>query len=378
MSAPSLYYVDPNAGVDTTGGSAGTISAPWKTVQYALNHITRNTTSGDQINIKAGAADVLGATLSLVTYGTPNGTAPLIFRGYTSAAGDGGFGDIDGGAGNFSLLAAGTVAGIYFADLKLHNTGTARILTWGGGNGGGIYRCELYDSTGGGIGINNPSIPVFVFGCYFHDITGSAIDNGTGAQAVGFQVYFCTFKNGATRKFTDTIYCGIGAGPIQFNIFNLDGSSNGVRIIRGGVVAMFNDFYANGGTGAGLISNEGTNDYHVIVLNNYGEGFSGVSGKGFSTIAGSKQFLWGGNAAYNNATNFGLSGDKLLSLNSDLTLGASAFTNPAGGDFSVGTTLKALGLPTSFLGLSTNQYLDVGAGQRQETGGTSGPTYFSQ
>ena len=47
-----------------------------------------------------------------------------------------------------------------------------------------------------------------------------------------------------------------------------------------------------------------------------------------------------------------------------------AFTNAAGGDFSIGSTspAKATGYPGAFLGGSTG-YLDIGAVQRQEAGG---------
>ena len=82
------YYVDPGSGSDVTG--TGTVGSPWASVQHALDNITRDATNGDQINIKAGTADVLSSPLTLATYGTTSATAPLSFRGYTSAAEDGG------------------------------------------------------------------------------------------------------------------------------------------------------------------------------------------------------------------------------------------------------------------------------------------------
>lgn len=51
------------------------------------------------------------------------------------------------------------------------------------------------------------------------------------------------------------------------------------------------------------------------------------------------------------------------------------YTNAAGGDFSVGTNLKAKGFPGAFPsggGISTTGYLDIGAAQRQEAGGGGG------
>ena len=53
------YYVDPGSGSDVTG--TGTVGSPWASVQHALDNITRDATNGDQINIKAGTADVLSS-----------------------------------------------------------------------------------------------------------------------------------------------------------------------------------------------------------------------------------------------------------------------------------------------------------------------------
>lgn len=47
------------------------------------------------------------------------------------------------------------------------------------------------------------------------------------------------------------------------------------------------------------------------------------------------------------------------------------FTNPGAGDYSIGTNLKAKGFPGPFPGATTTGYLDIGAVQRQEAGGTT-------
>ena len=53
------------------------------------------------------------------------------------------------------------------------------------------------------------------------------------------------------------------------------------------------------------------------------------------------------------------------------------FTDAAGGDFSVGTAMKATGSPGAFPGSSTTGYLDVGAVQRQEPAGGGGAASFT-
>jgi hypothetical protein len=62
-----------------------------------------------------------------------------------------------------------------------------------------------------------------------------------------------------------------------------------------------------------------------------------------------------------------------------VSLSGDPFTNAAGGDFSLnntagrGAACRAAGIAGAFLGESTTSYLDIGAVQHQDTGGTSGP-----
>ena len=91
MAYPTHVYVDPSIAGDS---GTGTIGDPYGDLQYALNTVTRGT-DGNQFNIKAGTDEVLAASITTATYGTPSTSQPLIFRGYTSAANDGGQASID-------------------------------------------------------------------------------------------------------------------------------------------------------------------------------------------------------------------------------------------------------------------------------------------
>lgn len=74
----------------------------------------------------------------------------------------------------------------------------------------------------------------------------------------------------------------------------------------------------------------------------------------------------------NNGTSGGY--QNLTASANDLNLDPQ-YTNAAGGDFSIGTNLKAMGFPGVFQnigGITTTGYLDLGAAQRQETGGGGG------
>ena len=58
------YYVDPS--INANSGT-GTIGDPFGDLQYALDTVTRDSTNGDQFNIKAGTAEVLTGTLDFST-----------------------------------------------------------------------------------------------------------------------------------------------------------------------------------------------------------------------------------------------------------------------------------------------------------------------
>lgn len=356
MAAPTLYYVDPAIAANT---GAGTIGSPYGDLQYALNTVTRDATNGNQFNIKAGTDEVLTAALSLTTYGTPTTTAPLIFRGYTSAANDGGIGAISG-AGSFSIFASTTLDAVIFFDLKCYNTGSNVVIQ--GDDFVAIVNCEITGSSGGGLLLDASGL---VLGSIVHNTGGAGISIGSLSRIVG-----CFLKNGAA-DFTTAISCTAGSSIIEGNIISVDGASGGISAgTATGINHLIknNSVYSNGGTGTGLLF--GSNSRGHTVINNIIEGFSGVGGKGIDLPTGRGMFAYGNNKYYNSATNETLSGDIYSNLGNNDTLLASPFTNPAGDDFSVSAAVKAGAYPSSFRGTSTNNYLDVGAAQRQEpTGG---------
>lgn len=326
MSAPNLYYVDPNAGSDA-GGVTGAIGNPWKSVQHALNTITRDATNGDQINLKAGTSDILAAVLSLATYGSP--AAPLVFRGYTSAAGDGGVGVLDGNNLNNSIF-SGAQTYINFIDMRCTNTGSATVLNLSGGYCQ-IVRCEVDTSTGSGI--ISSGTAGHVIGNYVHDIGGNAGINAGGE--VAFNRFVCGSKN-------PTI--GITSGGIvAFNIVKVASASHGIDLDYG-AIAHNNSVWSNGGTGTG-ISDAGSSRYANRIFNNIIEGFSGSGGKGVRGNAGAgaaDMLMLGYNSFYNNATNVSNNEPVLFDLTaSDQTLSGSPFTNASGGDFSLNNTASA-------------------------------------
>lgn len=347
--AISNYYVDPVGGNDTTGD--GSIGTPWATVQKALDTITRNGTDGDQINVKAGGADVLSSALSLTTYGTSlSAAAPLIIRGYTSAANDGGIGQV---SGNSSVAVfSGTVSHFQIVDMSIingvdgfSNSGaTVKIINCSFTGNSGAYACRVGASS-------------MVERCYF---------SGNSSTA---DLYFSNSGGAAYHNYIAKSSGSYGiqtasGNAIVGNIVNLGGTGLlGIFCQGGTCFVMLNSVYnSTAGTSRGIYINANTNS---TVVNNIVEGFSGAGGDGIEIVNNSIIAVYGYNAYYNNTSSLTNGGKIDVNLGNDQSLGASPFTAPGSGNFSVGATVKALAWPSAFNTVSTSQYLDIGAAQIQ-------------
>ena len=334
MGVPTNYYVDPSLGSDTGDGSLGT---PWgrasgSVVQYALDTITRDSSNGDQINIKAGTDDVLSAALNLTTYGAPVYHSPLIFRGYTSAANDGGIGGISG-AGLYAINAfANSLTGIWWRDLHLHNCGSANVLFLH--NWSGCINCELDNSTGNGIQHATQGTQSIILNNNFHNIGGYGINITASGGCLIKGNYF---KN-ETNDFIAAIFLNHYQCTVENNIISVDSASDGILLGSSGFfnVIRANSILSSSGTGAGI---DVTPQQSTKVYENLVEGFSGSGGIGIAYHA-SEQQLGGNNAVYNCATTYSNQsaiiddlGD-IDSLYSDETLSESPFAKDGSDTFS--------------------------------------------
>lgn len=315
MGAPIKYFIDPAIAADT---GAGTLADPWGDIQFALNTATRNATHGDRMGVIGGTAELQTVALSLVTYGTPTFSAPLIFQGITAAGDDGdletgtGIGAINMQGNNASIIAAG--GGIFFRHMKLFNTGTAAVLNITTDQI--VMQCEITQSTGGGI-ISDNSERSTIVGNHVHDIGALGISRGG-------HVLFNYLKNDGTNDFTAAINAGANTAN---NIISIDGSSDGIRttnIIAGSIAN--NSILSGGGTGKGILT--GTDELIVgIIMNNLVEGFSGAGGVGITINSTSRNnAIYAGNAAFNNTTNYS-DGQKTeyLLVSDNETLSASPY-----------------------------------------------------
>ena len=327
MAQPTEIYVDPAIAGDS---GAGTIGDPFGDLEWAIEQTTFDTTNGTRVNIKAGTDEVLAADLSnaLADVGTtaawaPSEQAPCIFQGYTTTAGDGGKGGISGG-GSVSIFNAPTQDYVSFIDIHAHNTGANVILNLN--DGISLLRCEFDNSTADLVAVDAIGV---VMGCKFHN--GAAY----GLTMRNSRASFNSFENG-TNDFTSAINCEQQTS-CERNLIKIDGASNGIRTENDNHIIEWNSIWSNGGTGAGVIIT-GVNKTISILINNMVEGFSGAGGIGFALNATSSAvFVYAGNAAYNNTTNYAAPSDYVLDDWKGIgneTLTASPFTDAANGDFS--------------------------------------------
>jgi len=343
-------YVDP--AINANSG-AGTIGDAFGDLQYALNTVTRDATNGNRFNIKAGTAETLAAALTLATYGTPTADAPLVFQGYTSAAGDGGIGEISGAATYSIYLESGNSGknNIHFYDLKMGNSGSAVMLGLIGM--GNVINCELYGSSNAN-GINCEGNIIRFVNCWFHDFSGTFNILLRGGTMIN-----CYVESAAG---TYMVYCS--GGHVINCILDIatDTSLHGLYTDSGMAVILNNTIYCSSANVNNAIDVQTPNG--AIVLNNIVQGYSGTNGKAINMGGSTGVLVTGGNRYYNVHTAESVNVGMRYTLDAIASLGASPFTNPGGNDFSVanGTTgVSGAALPATWKGASTTGAADNGA-----------------
>lgn len=354
--AVTEVYIDPSIAGDS---GTGTVGDPYGDFQYALGQKTFDTTNGTRLNVKAGTAEILSATLdfstNFLTTGNPTSANPLIIEGYTSTAGDGGIGAIDGN-GSYGIISMSALDFVVLKHMHFKNSGSAKLVLLD--RNITVFHCEFENTTGYGLEVDSYSTVAY---SSFHNI-GSI---GFYARAT-CHCLFNYFKNG-TNDFTYPIR-GSSGNIVHGNIVDIDGSTDGIYDTgTGNMIITNNVFYSNAGTGTAIdITASGQGN---IIVNNIIEGFSGVGGIGIDTDANEWNGIVGYNAFYNNTTNKNLALIVQDLTANDITLTASPFIDAANGDFRLktGTGLHNAGYPTAFhADLSeNNNYPNIGAIQQE-------------
>jgi hypothetical protein len=345
-------YVDP--AINANSG-AGTIGDPYGDLQYALNTVTRDGTNGNRFNIKAGTAEILTAALSLGTYGTPTVAAPLIFQGYTSAAGDGGIGEISGN-GSYGVFTTSGQGFTRWFDLKMGNCGGNLILH--AGTNTLVRNCEIHTNTTHGVALTSGSSQFC--DSWIHDTRGSYAINIAGL------VQGC---------FIDQ-----GSGASTFGIDGSTGSRNG-NLVRG---------YANGinvGQGESAIGNTVigvttasarglVTGFYSVFINNLVTGYSGSGAIGINAANSGNILI--NNAFWNNTTN--ISGTKNF-VTGTVTLAGDPFVDTSQKDYSTSEASLLVAVPSLFRGTTdggasgTTNAAYIGAVQASGGGGGGGASF---
>jgi len=361
MAAPTEVYCDPAIAANSGTGSIGD---PYGDVQYALNTVTRDATNGNRLNIKAGTDEVLAATLSLATYGTPSLEAPLIFRGYTSAAGDGGIGGISGAA-TYKILTS-TGDGIAFEDMHLHNSGSAVLLELKRFNA--IIGCQLNNTSGNGLVLSGSGFCI-AENNYLHDIGGYGI---SVTDDIGPIVRGNYLANGS-KTFTRAISLTSSAPHVcHRNIATVSGATVGIYSSTFGSYIEHNSILSSGGTGTGIYM---ARSLGSTVQNNLIEGFSGAGGIGIDQDSSTEeQIVLRMNGVYNCTSAYTTLGDT-LSVEDNETLGATPFAKSGSDTFANRGTYFAAANTGNVQGgaYPTELGLDKGAVQHAAAAGGGAP-----
>jgi hypothetical protein len=337
--------------------AAGSLAAPFRSVQGALDLVTRDSTNGDQINICSADVQDLAAPLALDEYGAPAEGAPLALRGYTTAANDGGRGHIRIASGSAIINASDTDYTVW-VDLDLTGGGNpTRMITLHHHNS--FMRCKFLHPGGNAYPISLGDY-ARVIGCYFADgfLSASLITN------YGV-VHGCYGKcaNGMVASGTGCVITGniVVVAAALNTALGADVSNN---YVAGNIV-----YYTAAYTGRGISLGNSSGRQNSIAVNNIVCGCSGVGGVGIGTIGGDT--IWAGhNAFWNNTANYSVSDTLLVDdTANDVQLLADPFVDAANGDFSLTAAAKAAlaakGWPSSYLGAHANTVPNLNIGPIQ-------------
>lgn len=343
----------------------GAIGLPWNTLQHSLDFTTRDAANGDRFNLKSDQAsqvtatidDVLGGSaLSFATYGTPTISTPAVVQGYSATAGDGGIGGIDADAGS-GVIGSPALDYVQLIDLRMHNTGATQIVRLDNSNT--LIRCELDTSTHvTAVDMDNSNV---VIDCAFHNCGGLSL----ALTNVVWGNTFLDIVAGASQ----VVLTG-ASSVVAFNVMEVPSTATyGIDSSGSQVTVLNNSIWAAGAnTDAGIRC---TGNPVNAIVNNVIEGFSGAGGLPIDMSG--RVWIYGGNQFYNNTTDaMGGGGTILLTVLADVTNGASAFANAAGDNFELVAGAAAEAWPSTFREITTDQFMDPGAVQREEAGGGGG------
>ncbi len=380
--------------------------------------------AGGQVWTKSGSYTISGASSGVNSNTTAANPANII--GYTTLRGDAcagtnrplflcGANNLTPPAGTnlFNLAYTGTAnpsfnlrnAGMAVNCLVTNTTSTANRVAWTCGSNVRLIGCEGTSQNGPAVSTGGPA---YFQGCYFHD-SQYGITCGAASLVVVDCLITSNFLDGINYSFTgggvfvnNTIY---GAQIPVGNGINFSVTGNSYN------AAVGNIFY---GLATGITVSTAEQDSNFSAWNSFFNNTADTSKwqKGATDLALDPQFTAASQLTGTTATsattvltdsgaNFSTVTDNVsylhvtagtgvttgvylitshttttLTVNNTLGTGSSVvYYVSAGTNFGIGTNLKAKSFPGAFGSSSTTGYIDVGAVQRQETGGATTVAY---
>jgi hypothetical protein len=340
-------------------GSAGDAMPGW-TVQMQSGHSETITAeidtmrTGDQTNgLITLQGDPAAATRPVLTFSN-NGTA---FNAWTSYKLFANFEMQNSNATKTASVAF--TGGPDFVTIRNVKIANASNNFWQAINntagGWAIYDCEIGYCSNIGINVNGH---ITVGNCYIHDCTSDGLQVPLGTTVCPIFIGNIFGNNGGCGLNFISFPSTYREPTIYSNTFH-NNTGDGLKMQGTGTAMQF----ALANITNNIFSNNGS----------YGLNFSGA---GMSNlILASLGTVIRNNCFYTNTS--GPTNPSSLAINVNSSSLNPQYVNSAGGNYAIGTNLKAQGYPlggTLAIGTtsSTYSYVDIGAAQRQEAGGSSG------
>ena len=319
------WYVRPDDN-DTAGdGSSGD---PYGDLQALLDNEVMSTSGGTRINISDfnGTAEILAAnadwTTAFFLTTSPSVNNQLIISGYTSAAGDGGIGTIDGNA----LYSGGLLNAKNFITLRnLHFTNCGSITYM---FRVGIYclvdNCEFDVFTGNAaLGTGNYAL---ITNNYFHNMAATAVET-TICGVVGNR-----FEDG-TNKLTGGIAFAADGGFVIGNTFWFNNTATAYAVNHRINCYIANNSFVNQLACVNhAIQGDGTDKGCGIIENNLIRGWDGTAGEAIELASAAQTKIVRGNGFFENTAEITNPTQALFTENNE-TLTASPYTDDTTKDF---------------------------------------------
>ena len=311
MGAPTNYYVDAVDGSDLNAGTSPGEGNAWATLQHALDNITPDA-DGDQINIKGtqslsfvGPSPPAQAWV-LSDYGTPTQHAPLIIRGYTSTANDGGSATIE--EGNHGITFGGSeVNWVHFADVFFNgDSGLNQHFHESLGIGCSFHRCRFRGTGTTALIQLDAETSIFFQDCLFEKYTYAV--RAMGHSDLHFSN--CVFRRNNGSSSVGNSYGGIFGDGSKSKIYvhrcifdsNTTGGNlgNNPEISTGGrSVTVRNCSFYNPDDNVKWIVKTSSEGTRLVFLNNLIEGYGGTGAQVLYSSSSKDWYLveTGGNSA---------------------------------------------------------------------------------